>query len=60
MHFEDDGRGEPKRIEFTGHDPAMALSIAQRENTGRSIALFEGEVKLGTLKRLTPELWQLG
>jgi hypothetical protein len=60
MHFENDGQGEPKRIEFTGHDPSMALTIAQRENTGRSIALFEGEIKLGTIKRLSPELWQLG
>ncbi len=33
----------------------MALTIAQRENTGRSIALFDGEIKLGTIKRLSPD-----
>jgi hypothetical protein len=59
MQFEDDGLGEPKRIEFDGHDPLQALAIARREGTGRTIALFEGDKKLGTLKRIAPELWQL-
>jgi hypothetical protein len=59
MHFEDDGEGNPRRIEFTDHDPLQALAIAQRENSGRAIALFEGERRLGTLRRLGGELWQL-
>ena len=60
MQFEDDGIGEPKRIEFLGDDPSQALAIAQRENTGRSIALWEGRKRLGTLRRLGSELWQVG
>jgi hypothetical protein len=60
MQFEDDGMGEPKRIEFRGKDPSQALAIAQRENTGRMIALFEGGKKLGTLRRINAELWQVG
>lgn len=59
LHFESDGHDEPKRIEFTGHDPLQALAIARRENTGRSVALYEGGIKLGTIRRLAPELWQL-
>ena len=50
----------PRRIEFTSLDPSPALTIAQRENHGStSIALFEGDKRLGTLKRLGPELWHL-
>ena len=60
MQFEDDGLGEPKRIEFLGNDPSEALAIAQRENTGRSIELWEGGKRLGTLRRLNAELWQVG
>ena len=50
----------PKRIEFQSLDPSPAISIAQRENhSATTIALFEGEKRLGTLKRLGPELWHL-
>jgi hypothetical protein len=59
MYFEDDGLGEPRRIEFKGPDPLQALHIAKREDKGRTIALFEGDKKLGTIKRLGPELWHL-
>ena len=49
----------PRRIEFTGLDPSPALAIAQREGHDSTIALFEGDKHLGTLKRLGPELWHL-
>lgn len=59
MVFEGEAADPGKRIEFTGLDPSPALEIARREAHGATIALFEGTKRLGTLKRLGPELWHL-
>ncbi|MBO9576142.1 MAG: hypothetical protein J7494_10425 [Sphingobium sp.] len=43
--------GDSKRIEFDAPDPASAFSILEREPLGKTAILWEGEKRLGTLRR---------
>ena len=59
LRFEDDGKGEPKSIEFEGVDPLSAFAILQSEMTERRVALWEGDVRLGSLMRDRNNVWSL-
>lgn len=59
LHIDQDGLGEPKRIEFDGDDPHLAFGIMEREGPGRAARLFEGEKLLGKLKRVGQTYWEL-
>ena len=57
--LDDDGLGEPKRIEFTASDPGEAFLILEREASGRTAILWAGSKRLGTLQRAHTGVWQL-
>lgn len=59
LTLDDDGVGEPKRIEFTAPDPGEAFLILEREESGRTAILWEGRKRLGTLHRTETGVWQL-
>ena len=59
LRFEDDGKGEPKLVEFEGADPLSVFSILQNEQFDRRVALWEGEVRLGSLMRDSNNVWSL-
>lgn len=59
LTLDDDGLGEPKRIEFNASDPGQAFLILEREASGRMAILWEGQRRLGTLERTEAGVWQL-
>lgn len=59
LTLDDDGLGEPKRIEFTAPDPGEAFLILERETSGRTAVLWQGQKRLGTLQRTHAGVWQL-
>lgn len=58
--FSDDGRGEPRKIEFDAEDAATALSIAHKEAPDRSAELWRDAQKLCTIRRKEEGFWQVG
>ncbi|MXP28862.1 hypothetical protein GRI58_08510 [Porphyrobacter algicida] len=59
IRFEDDGKGEPKSVEFEGVDPLSVFSILQGEKFDRRVGLWEGNVRLGSLMRDSNNVWSL-
>ena len=59
MTLDDDGQGEPKRIEFTADDPHRAFFILEKEKTGRKAILWQDEKRLGALQRTENGVWQI-
>lgn len=57
--FENDGHGEPKRIEFTASDCHYAFDILRREKNGRRAILWQGKIRVGTLQCDEAGVWQL-
>jgi len=49
----------PERIDFDADDPARAFLIAQREGKNRSVEIWQGKKRLGTLTPMGGELWQI-
>lgn len=60
LKFEDDGLGQPKRVDFDGEDPAAAFDIMSREHCRRRAKLYEGKKLIGTLKRTDVDGWEIG
>ena len=50
---------ESELIELQGNDPSEFFEFLEREGSGKLATLWEGEKRLGTLKRTEPGLWQL-
>lgn len=59
LRYENDGKGEPKSVEFHGEDPHEAFAILSRERVHRRVSLWEGEKRLGTLTRSRKNFWEL-
>ena len=59
IQFADDGRGEPKRVEFEGDTPAAAFGILEREGAVRHAKIWEGSQYLGDIVRDRKGIWQL-
>ena len=59
LTLDGDGLDDSKRIEFDAYDPASAFLILERERAGKTAILWEGEKRLGTLRRTKVGGWQL-
>lgn len=59
LRFDDDGRGQPKVVEFDGETPQSVFSILEGEQFGRLVEMWEGPVKLGTLLRGRNKVWSV-
>ncbi|GGC05963.1 hypothetical protein GCM10011494_25710 [Novosphingobium endophyticum] len=57
--LEEDGRGEPKKIEFISEDPSQAFEILKQEQSGRAAVLWQEGKRLGTLQRTKAGVWEL-
>ncbi|MDF2639432.1 MAG: hypothetical protein K0R64_2416 [Novosphingobium lindaniclasticum] len=55
LQFSEDEHGLAKRLEFKAPDVAGALIIAHREAAKRSADLWEGALKLCTIRRSRDE-----
>nr|WP_086492232.1 hypothetical protein [Novosphingobium panipatense] len=55
LRFFEDEHGLAKRLEFKAPDIAGALVIAHREAAKRSAELWEGALKLCTIRRSRPD-----
>jgi len=55
----DDGGNEPRRIEFSGHEPREAFELLRRERVARKATLWESEQKLGTIVRTGSDFWEI-
>jgi hypothetical protein len=60
LRFEDDGLGEPKTVQFDSDDAHEAFSILSRELSRRRVSLYDGENRLGTIRRTAEDGWQIG
>lgn len=60
LMFEDDGVGQPKRVDFEGVDPAAAFDVMSREHCRRRAKLYEGKKLLSTLRRTGVDGWEIG
>lgn len=58
--FDPDDHGDTKRIAFDALDPHYAFQLLERERIGRLAVIFEGEKRLGSLKRTRDGAWQIG
>lgn len=62
LRFKDDGRGEPKRLEFEALSAADALSIAKGEASERDAELWAGERLICSIRRIRcgcGDLWRI-
>ncbi|WP_305098344.1 hypothetical protein [Croceibacterium aestuarii] len=59
LHFEADGRGEAKNIEFDAVDPDPVFHLLMRENANRRATLWEGEKRVGAIVHLGEGLWSI-
>lgn len=57
--FDNDGLGEPRRIEFTGTEPHHVFSLLEHEPTERRAVLWEGDQQIAVITRLSDDFWQL-
>ncbi|KHK90942.1 hypothetical protein LK12_08310 [Novosphingobium malaysiense] len=57
--LDEDGFGEPKRIEFTADDAHQAFYILENERTGRKAILWQGQKRLGALQREDDGVWKV-
>jgi hypothetical protein len=58
--FDEDGTGEPRRIEFHADDPGLAFDLLEDAGAGREATLWEGDKRLGSLSLSEMGYWQLG
>lgn len=59
IEFEDDGIGEPKRVEFTAKNPAGALPLLERERAFRHAKIWKGGELIGDIMRDSQGIWHL-
>jgi len=57
LHYEDDGVGLDKRVEFDGTSPAVALEVAGAERPGRRATLLVDGEPLCRLGQTDHGLW---
>lgn len=57
--LEADEFGESKRIDFDALDPQYAFQLLEREKVGRNAILWEGETRIGSLRRTQVGAWQI-
>ncbi len=57
LHYEDDGLGLDKRVEFDGSSPATALEIASSEPPGREAILSADGQPICRLAHADRGLW---
>jgi hypothetical protein len=55
----DDDGNEPRRIEFSGHEPREAFALLESERAARKATLWESETKLGTIVRTGGDFWEI-
>lgn len=59
LHFDDDGIGVDKRVEFDAANPALVFSLLEADRPCRQAALWSGNKPIGTLRRNANGVWQL-
>ena len=59
IQFEDDGIGEPKRVEFTAKNPAGALPLLESEHAFRHAKVWEGDNLIADIMRDNQGIWHL-
>ncbi|QZD90012.1 hypothetical protein K3148_00930 [Qipengyuania aurantiaca] len=59
LEFEDDGFGEPKRVEFKAQNPAGALSLLENELALRHAKVWEGDTLIADIMRDRQGIWHI-
>lgn len=59
LEFEDDGFGEPKRVQFNAQNPAGALPLLEGEHAFRHAKVWEGDNLIADVMRDGQGIWHI-